>query len=153
MATVEELEIMIAHLSWSDFEKTENGNMQVFYLPPLVPKKDMEYIQPSIIPGNTYEVLFCMRVGTMFDRPIQAIMAQGQFIRTRKAEWVGNRPLHKLDPKNPNGSLYTFKSNYGSVKTLWYPIRHRSNDLVTFNYIMPDGVLVPNGFFTTQTIT
>jgi len=60
--------------------------------------------------------VFEMRVGLHFERPMQAIMSCGHFIRMRSTvQWMGCL-LAKLDPENPSGCLYVTGTGYS-----WLP--------------------------------
>jgi len=79
---VEELEALIKDLRWEHFEADPMGQIQV--------------------KGK----LFCMRVGLHMDRPVQAIICDGQFVRIRSAEYYQDKKLHKLDPERLAESVY-----------------------------------------------
>jgi len=79
---VEELEALIKDLRWEHFEADPLGQIQV---------------------GNK---LFCMRIGIHMNRPVQAIIADGQFVRMRSAEFYDDKKLHKIDPDRLAECLY-----------------------------------------------
>jgi len=91
--TVEELEQMIGHLNWKDFEKTDAA--EITLLPPA--------------PANVQReppVRFVMRVGLHMNRPAQVIIAMGHFVRLRAAPEYEGYELARLDPGDPDNSLY-----------------------------------------------
>jgi hypothetical protein len=70
--------------------------------------------------------LFEMRVGLHLDRPTQAIMSCGHFVRIRRDERWGpyHTYLQVLDPAFPNRCLYTAYGNpaiYGNPAMFWHP--------------------------------
>lgn len=79
---VEELEALIKDYRWEHFEADPLGQIQV---------------------GNK---LFCMRVGIHMDRPVQAIIADGQFVRMRSADFYKDKQLQKIDPERLAECLY-----------------------------------------------
>jgi len=62
--------------------------------------------------------VFEMRVGTHFERPMQAIMSCGHFIRMRSAEIWGSALLGKLDPARPDNCLY---AHAPALVQVWRP--------------------------------
>lgn len=52
-------------------------------------------------------IRFCMRVGLHFNRPVQAIMALGYFVKMRKYENSDDaKDLYELNPKQPMLNMY-----------------------------------------------
>lgn len=69
--------------------------------------------------------IFSMRVGLHLQRPTQAVMAAGQFIKMRSAGNATGRKLKVLDPNMPNRALYKMGSlgdlTPGETKGCWHP--------------------------------
>jgi hypothetical protein len=81
------LEKMIEPLDWDDFQAIPDGNIHYWN-------------------ERTGTVCFYYRVGLHMKRPMEAIMAKGQFIRFRPAPDLANFHLERLDPDNVNNCLY-----------------------------------------------
>jgi len=98
--TVEELEEMINDLRWEHFESEMWGQIQIS------------------------KIIFAMRVGLHMDRPTQAVMAEGQFVRMRSADYWKDFMLTKLDPDRLYESLYFLRGGQSvnsAMDTLWRP--------------------------------
>jgi hypothetical protein len=82
--TIEQLDKLISHYDWSDFENDRLG------------------IIPIPHPALLASIRFTMRVGLYFGEPTQAIMACGKFIRMRPAQGFDKKTyvLKELDPDN-----------------------------------------------------
>ena len=89
--SLEELHSLLKPYNWDDFEATQDG-----YLPIAQQPADPEGIS------------FYMRVGLHMKRPMQVIIAEGNFVRMRvEKRWLEWQPQFKtIDPKNPKESLY-----------------------------------------------
>jgi len=89
--SLEELHSLLKPYNWDDFEATQDG-----YLPIAQQPADPEGIS------------FYMRVGLHMKRPMQVIIAEGNFVRMRaEKRWPEWQPQFKtIDPKNPKESLY-----------------------------------------------
>ncbi len=89
--SLEELHKLAEPYSWDDFEDTNDGHIKV----PL---------------GSTDPLgqSFYMRVGLHMKRPMQVLIAEGNFIRMRSEKrWPEWLPQFKqLDPKEPSGCIY-----------------------------------------------
>ena len=85
----QELEQMIADIEWEQFQEPTDGNIYFWHLG---------------------KIKFCYRIGAHFKRPMEAIMAQGQFIRMRAAPHYEHFELKRLDPDNVDKCLY-FRTN------------------------------------------
>lgn len=92
---VEALEALIKDLRWEHFEANDLGQIEV---------------------GGK---LFCMRIGIHMNRPVQAIICDGQFVRMRSADFYGNKILLKIDPERLSESLYIEATTQGWPK--WRP--------------------------------
>jgi hypothetical protein len=69
---------------WGAFESTDSGNL------------------------NIGGIEFFMRVGLLFEKPMQAIMAMGMFVKMRNIDGYDPRELRALDPKNPLTNVYQY---------------------------------------------
>jgi hypothetical protein len=89
MIPIETLEELIKDYTWEDFEATEQGRILV-------------------VDRKWGSVPYFMRVGLhLVNRPTQAIMSMGRFLRMRELGGIfGDLKLKKIDPANPNGCLY-----------------------------------------------
>jgi len=105
--TVDDLQALIEHLDWDDFQRTEHGVIYVYV--PYVRDKAESLIRYSY------------RVGLHFKRPMEAIMAKGEYIRMQAApQYEFSGPLGRLDPENVDGCLYTGFKN-GIMLSGWRP--------------------------------
>ncbi|RPI87193.1 MAG: hypothetical protein EHM40_23150 [Chloroflexi bacterium] len=105
--TIDELERLISHVTWDDFERTDLGEFTVGYVPP----REMEPVF----------IKFCMRVGLHMNRPFQAVIADNQFVRLRAAPEYNNHNLKRLVAAHPAACLYTPRVRTGVQRALWNP--------------------------------
>jgi hypothetical protein len=84
--------------TWEDFEAMPDGR--------LLLHDHAQTILPEEEEVNPLLWVFEMRIGQHFERPMQAIMSCGHFIRMRSAESWGVAKLGKLDPAQPSNCLY-----------------------------------------------
>jgi hypothetical protein len=84
--------------TWEDFEAMPDGR--------LLLQDRAQTILPEEEEVNPLLWVFEMRVGKHFERPMQAIMSCGHFIRMRSADSWGVAQLGKLDPAHPDNCLY-----------------------------------------------
>ncbi|RPI87192.1 MAG: hypothetical protein EHM40_23145 [Chloroflexi bacterium] len=103
---VEGLEALIKDLRWEHFEADPLGQIQV--------------------DGK----LFCMRVGLHMDRPVQAIVCDGQFVRIRSAEFYQDKQLLKIDPERLAESLYMEGIQAGGPWPKWRPLMPDPSKLI-----------------------
>jgi len=103
--TMDDLQALIESLDWDEFQRRDHGEIYV-HVPTKVP----------------YELIrYSYRVGTHFKRPMEAIMAKGDFIRMRAPEKLYQpEMLLRLDPENVDGCLYTNFVN-GVMTNGWKP--------------------------------
>jgi hypothetical protein len=97
--TLDQLIRIAEDKTWEDFEAMQDGRLLLQDRAQTILSEEEE-ISPSLW-------VFEMRVGQHFERPMQAIMSCGHFIRMRSAESWGACQLGKLDPAKPNNCLYT----------------------------------------------
>jgi hypothetical protein len=100
--TIEELEVLIADVEWERFQEPNDGNFHV-------------WLKPNLIK-------FSYRVGLHFKRPMEAIMAKGEFVRMRAAPQYSQFDLIRLDPENVDKCLYTyFQVGIDAYTKSWQP--------------------------------
>jgi hypothetical protein len=85
--------------TWEDFEAMPDGRLLLHDHAQTILHEEEE-VSPLLW-------VFEMRIGQHFERPMQAIMSCGHFIRMRSADipW-GAAQLGKLDPAQPGNCLY-----------------------------------------------
>lgn len=93
------LKLECRKLTWEAFEAKPNGELK----------------------GPGGKTIFKMRVGLILGRPMQVIIADGQYVRMRAApRWDPELwELSVLDPANPDKALRTFNKRIN--RTLWRP--------------------------------
>ena len=116
MYTVEELDEIIRKewYDWNNFEVTWTGELYA------------------------KNIRFSLRVGLYMLQPMQAIIAEGQFVRMKT--FSGSKTdfdFMKLDPKRPDLGLYTPTFNH---RPLWMPPSSRDPDENQHKYL--SGLLV-----------
>jgi hypothetical protein len=106
--TLEEAPVYIlGDWTWEAFETIPDGHLR--------------------LAGNEVEPYcadFYMRVGLHLERPVQAIVSCGKFIRLRRDERWTMHFLNKIDPTDPYSSLYIDFDNpppLSTIKTVWKP--------------------------------
>lgn len=112
MRTAEEIEIEMRRekgMSWAHFESTNRGEI------PLRSK------------GFRETILIRMRVGLHMGKPMQALIADNQFIRMRSAPEFEGCSLNKLEPEWPDKCLYEasgldYLTSDKNVK-IWKPMK------------------------------
>ncbi len=97
--TVNQLIRIAEEKTWEDFEAMPDGR--------LVLQDHAQTLLRGEEPISPLLWVFEMRVGLHFERPMQAIMSCGHFIRMRSTNenWK-SYPLKKLDPARPVDCLY-----------------------------------------------
>jgi hypothetical protein len=114
--TINQLIRIAEERTWEDFEAMPDGR--------LILQDHAQTLLQSEEPVSPLLWIFEMRIGLHFERPMQAIMSCGHFIRMRSADisW-GVESLRKLDPARPNDCLYTQMGplNVGPLNWGWRP--------------------------------
>lgn len=87
---------LINDISWDEFRQTDEGNIWVH--------------APTLFDETL--VKFSYRVGLHLKRPMEAIMAQGLFIRMRGTKDYDAFELSRLDPENPDTCYYSNQPYY-----------------------------------------
>lgn len=99
--SIEKLARIVEDTPWDAFEATPDGRLLVMdRAQTILPEEEDVDHRPWV---------FEMRVGLHLDRPTQAIMSCGHFIKLRRDNrWEQYRSfLGVLDPEHPNHCLYT----------------------------------------------
>lgn len=90
--TVEELDALLGDYTWEDFEGLDMGEIRV--------------TSRKLLMLRGRGTLFKMRVGLYMGRPMQAIIAEGQFVRMRPATQYEGFELKRLDCTEPDECVY-----------------------------------------------
>ncbi len=110
--THERLSEMIAAVPWGSLEKIDDGHFMMI---------DTQSIDDEF-GESVYD--FYLRVGLHMGRPVQVVMANGNFMRFRGGMKWEAYPLKQLNPKKPLESLYSkeltqqYGSQYGVIGTV-----------------------------------
>jgi hypothetical protein len=115
--TINQLIRIAEERTWEDFEAMPDGR--------LILQDHAQTLLQSEEPVSPLLWIFEMRIGLHFERPMQAIMSCGHFIRMRSADisW-GVANLGKLDPARPDNCLYDQPGSFaqtGSFSRGWRP--------------------------------
>jgi hypothetical protein len=112
--SVNQLIRIAENTTWEAFEAMPDGR--------LLLQDHAQTLLKGEEPVNQLLWVFEMRVGLHFERPVQAIMSCGHFIRMRSADVWAGWPLKKLDPEQPDSCLYpTTSTTQFSAQRGWQP--------------------------------
>jgi hypothetical protein len=108
MTSCDRLIEIVQHLTWESCERFEDGHIKM--------------IDPQV---EEYKPIdFYLRVGLYMNRPVQTIIAEGNFLCFRSGKKWETLTLKQIDPKIPMSSLYhedQIVTQYGSIGTMAWP--------------------------------
>jgi hypothetical protein len=93
------------YVPWETFEEIDNGHL-------VLVDPDHKIMMDGEFDDCRYS--FYLRVGLYMNRPVQAIISCGSFIRIRSGKKWEKFALHKIEPIHPETSLYPRSKYYDS---------------------------------------
>jgi hypothetical protein len=110
MTSRERLTEIVQQLTWESCERFDDGHFRMI---------DIQVEEQERQPIDFY-----LRVGLYMNRPVQTIIAEGNFLCFRSGKKWETLPLKQVDSKLPMSSLYIedqYASQYGQIGTIGWP--------------------------------